>query len=558
MLFSIILLLVSALCQNCRKIEDSNHYEQKVFTTVDRTIIPYEPPAMPTVAIDDPANFSKFGFGKWHYGPGIPYQKRLDLVPTEYNTEVKSAARLLRFFAMTDIHITDKESPAQAIFFKEYAGNNALSCYSALMLYTPQVLNAAIRTINGLHKDKPFDFGIALGDLTNNSQYNELRWFIDIMDGKEINPDSGDKDDPIEGPNNDYQDPFQATGLDQSIPWYAALGNHDHLWMGAKPMNDHIREVLTGENILQTGNIFSDPDAFSKNTFSMGTLDGSSPYGKIIGSGVVSQMTSIPKIPADANRHAVSKAEWIHELSNTNSFPIGHGFIQNDPRNIFGACYSFEPVSDLPIKVIVLDDTQDDSDISDDIYGHGSLENGRHDWLIQQLQVGQEENKLMIIAAHIPIGVAPGTELGWYSPAVETSLINELKSYPNLILWISGHRHLNTVTAIKSSDPNHPENGFWEVETKSVREFPQQFRTFDIVRNSDNSISIFATDVDVDSEEGSLASISRSYAIASNQIYGINESPNPSGSTTYNVELVKLLSPGMQVKIQNYGTSVSK
>lgn len=51
--------------------------------------------------------------------------------------------------------------------------------------------------------------------------------------------------------------------------------------------------------------------------------------------------------------------------------------------------------------------------------------------------------------------------------------------------------------AFVSSDPvNAPEKGFWEIKTPSLRNFPQQFRTFEVYLNSDYSISIVATDVD--------------------------------------------------------------
>lgn len=56
------------------------------------------------------------------------------------------------------------------------------------MLYTTHMLDATVKTINSLHKEKPFDFGLSMGDAINSSQYNELRWFIDVLDGKMINP----------------------------------------------------------------------------------------------------------------------------------------------------------------------------------------------------------------------------------------------------------------------------------------------------------------------------------------------------------------------------------
>jgi hypothetical protein len=107
-----------------------------------------------------------------------------------------------------------------------------------------------------------------------------------------------------------------------------------------------------------------------------------------------------------------------------------------------------------------------------------------------------------------------------------------------------------------SPDPDHPELGFWEVETSSLRYLPQQFHTFVIVRNSDNTVSIFTTDVDPSVRDGSLAAKSRSYAIATHQIFNTTIGPMPSGS--YNAELVKQLMPEMQVKIQSYGTPVSR
>ena len=171
----------------------------------------------------------------------------------------------------------------------------------------------------------------------------------------------------------------------------------------------------------------------------------------------------------------------------------------------------------------------------------------------------------MIIAAHIPIGVKMegilGAFIGWSSLAAvtENNLLSKLNTYPNLLMWIAGHRHLNTVTALPSPDPvNHPERGFWVVETSSLREYPQQFRTFQIVRNSDNTVSIIATNVDPAIKEESLAAKSHSYAIAANQLFKMQNNPLPTGSLSYNVELVKQLSAEMQQKIKNLGIPITK
>ena len=140
----------------------------------------------------------------------------------------------------------------------------------------------------------------------------------------------------------------------------------------------------------------------------------------------------------------------------------------------------------------------------------------------------------------------------------DTDLITTLqKKGSNLILWLAGHQHNNQVTPFKSPDPNHPETGFWEVQTASLRDFPQQFRTFDIVRNTDNTISIIITNVDPAVRDGSPAAMSRFYAIAARELYNTPTLPaTPTG--TYNAELIKQLSPEMQTKIQNYGTPIRK
>ena len=102
----------------------------------------------------------------------------------------------------------------------------------------------------------------------------------------------------------------------------------------------------------------------------------------------------------------------------------------------------------------MLDDTQKEDDGSADIHGHGFLDQARWAWLKKELADGDAAGQLMIIAAHVPINVevtAPNSEMGWWlnpeNAVTLPNLIAELQSHPNLIMWISGHRHLNTVKA---------------------------------------------------------------------------------------------------------------
>ncbi len=138
----------------CSDDNDINPSATSTYTTVNRTIVPKQVPTGSVVEIDDPANFSLKGFGLWDYGPGIPFDRRTDLMPQTYDvTAVSKSAKLLRFFTMTDVHITDKESPAQAIYFRNEPAlrGNAVSVYAPIMLYSTHVLDAAVKTINKLY-----------------------------------------------------------------------------------------------------------------------------------------------------------------------------------------------------------------------------------------------------------------------------------------------------------------------------------------------------------------------------------------------------------------------
>jgi metallophosphoesterase (TIGR03768 family) len=282
----------------------------------------------------------------------------------------------------------------------------------------------------------------------------------------------------------------------------------------------------------------------------MGCLDGRTPYGDIFGLGPVADFPSPPKVlAADPDRRSLTKSEWMREFFETASTPAGHGFEESSVESGF-ACYTLEPRADVPLRVLVLDDTQRDDDPYDNGYGHISLDEQRHDWLVRELDRGQADGVLMIIAAHCPIGVEKAPHpMAWSSSAygTEEDLLAKLHACPNLILWIAGHRHCNAVTAFPSPDESRPEHGFWQGETASLRDFPQQLRTFEIQLNGDGTVTIVAIDVDPVVEDGSPAATSRTYAVAAQQIFENPVGFAPTG--TYNAELVVPLSATMRANL---------
>jgi metallophosphoesterase (TIGR03768 family) len=547
-----------------------------VRTTAEQQIHPLSLAADTTpVNPSQVALYATYGYSAWTAGAGTDYgndpahpqayDKRTDLAPAYAGAP--GAARLLRFFSFSDVHISDKESPAQPLYVgwsAPYGASTSLAAaYSPVLLSTTQVLDAAVQTVNALHRKSPFDFGIMLGDAVNNTQYNELRWYIDVIDGKVITPSSGAHAGAYK---TDYQRPFKAAGLNKSIPWYQVLGNHDQFWMGSSLESIKTLQAHIGNTVLNMVNN-PDPSAGGVNgtgTY-MGVIDGTTPYGDVIKGGPQGNFEVPPTVVADPDRRSLatltsSSNNWMREFFKTDSKPVGHGFTQANLDND-SACYSFVPKSNLPLKVIVLDNTVKGSGQPN--YAAGGLDEARLAWLKAELQAGQDNDQLMIIAAHVPL--LPGTSLTDPTPTPmsaqdESELLASLHEYPNLILWIAGHRHVNVVSA-QPYDPTEegqgPENSFWEVETPSLKDFPQQFRTFDIRRNGDNTISIFVTDVDPAVRPGTPAAKSRGYAIGTARVFG--GTPEVLADTTsqaYNAELVKQLTPRMQTVVATCGTAL--
>lgn len=556
----------------------------EVFTTLQYTVVPGPKPSV-ALPLSEVSRFKQYGYGNWTLGNPLKAEVRIDLMPMNFDASaVTKKRKLLNFFTVSDVHITDKEAPNQMIHVGRMVESLvavSASLYSPVMMCTTHVLDAAIQTINALHAKNPMDFGLSLGDVCNSSQYNELRWYIDVFDGKVIRPSSGAH---LGADSIDYQKPYKAAGLNKSIPWYQTLGNHDHFYLGSFPVDNQLRPDLrasyTSDTVFAAGNVLADVTNIKDRTYSMGVIDGSTPHGEIKYAGKATDFPTPPRVAADPDRRPLKKEEWVAEFFKTSSHPVGHGFNLANAQTGF-ACYSFLPKSELPIKVIVLDNTQREDDGSPDIHGHGFLDAQRWNWLKAELAAGDAAGQLMIVAAHVPLAVEetnpppiipPGKKQNpmawWVNPdpaaAVQNAvnlpeLIAELHSHPNLLLWLSGHRHLNTVKAFTGPSP---EAGFWQVETSSLRDFPQQFRTFEIHLNSDYTISIVTTNVDPAVQEGTPAAKSRAYAIAASQIVkGADEveKHNPTGDKSvhfmplgsYNAELFKKLSPAMTLKMKS-------
>jgi hypothetical protein len=102
---------------------------QRTITPVAVTNAPM-PPIYPSAV----SNYAAYGYSSWQWGPGEDEGQQLTNMPAGY-TGATNAARLFAFLSISDAHITDKESPCQAIYFSYQGTNGSMpACYSPVML----------------------------------------------------------------------------------------------------------------------------------------------------------------------------------------------------------------------------------------------------------------------------------------------------------------------------------------------------------------------------------------------------------------------------------------
>ena len=201
-------------------------------TTTERVVVPVPPPAGAEKILPcELARYEENGYGGWRYAPGLAAERRLDLLPaatTRPRRPPVPAPALLRH----QRHPRHRQGVARPGDPLRLQGRPLVGLLG-VMLYTHHVLDAAVQTINALHKGSDRLRHLARRRLQQHAVQRAALVHRRPRRQASSTPSSGAH--ARCRPLIDYQTPYKAAGLDKSIPWYQAIGNHDHFWMGSMP-----------------------------------------------------------------------------------------------------------------------------------------------------------------------------------------------------------------------------------------------------------------------------------------------------------------------------------
>jgi hypothetical protein len=467
------------------------------------------------------------------YGPG---EKRVTR-SLRWNDTDGSGTAIGGFKQVSDVHVVDSESPGRVEFFDRCSfGSSAYRPHEAMSTQVGESMIRRLATITeGPVTGVDLDFAISTGDNIDNNQKNELSWFIDLMNGDTVTPNSGastydgyTQTNTADALSDEILDlavqPFEATGIG---PWYAVLGNHDGLVQGNLSASTTFRYLVT-----QNTKVFIDPATyFDEGRCPAAITDAEDAFFEVYFG------EEAETVPSDPRRIFMNHKDIVATYAEDEGKPAGHGLANapGDPvrstseESESAGYYAFNVSPD--IRGISMDT------VSYAATSEGILNDSQFKWIEKQLKNNSRvyysksgkrivnrgaKNKLVMLFSHHSSrtinhpGDFPGVTEEQKAAMLPQHCFTKnaatgcrkgegfrdlLQRYPNVIAWVNGHEHNNRVTGFPAPKGADAARSFWEINTASHIDWPQQSRLFEIAYQpghdgSPGSIFIYGTLVD--------------------------------------------------------------
>ena len=291
---------------------------------------------------------------------------------------------------------------------------------------------------------------------------------------------------------------FKAVGL--KVPWYISRGNHDGLIQGNAPAStDLFRAIAVGCLKVFPSAAF-DPSVYAGKSADelFAAFNNPAFIAQLLASG--------RSVAPDPDRRVISKREYRGLMTGKGK----HGFSFTPKKQLNASAgsasyYAWSPKRGL--RFISLDTVAEGGG------QNGNLDNSQYRWLKGELNKARKRHQLVVAFGHHTIetmdnaradedagACQPGDEPGCdrdprTSTPIHRGMVGKksvsalFEANPNVIGYVAGHTHANRVRFFGGRHGH----GFWQINTASHIDWPEQARLIELMDNRDGTLSLFGT-----------------------------------------------------------------